>query len=150
MPTPPIVPLARLADSARLSPAARAAVLAEVVATRIEVALVQRRERDLRTILGGVRDESLRSAPPLAPPARDRVVERLAFAVAQVVSRLPGDGMCLSQSLVLSRLLARRGIVSVLVVGVRGTATDFAAHAWVEVDERPVLETGTHTRLASY
>jgi hypothetical protein len=43
------------------------------------------------------------------------------------------------RSLVLTGLLARRGIESKLIVAVR-PGSDFAAHAWVELDGRPLLE----------
>jgi hypothetical protein len=43
------------------------------------------------------------------------------------------------QSLVLSGLLARRGIDSRLVLAVR-PGESFAAHAWVEYDGQPLLE----------
>jgi hypothetical protein len=42
------------------------------------------------------------------------------------------------QSLVLTRLLARRGIETRLVIAVR-PGERFAAHAWIEHDEVPLL-----------
>ncbi len=54
---------------------------------------------------------------------------------------MPGDTRCLVRSLVLTRLLARRGIPAKLVIGARA-APDFLAHAWVEYDGDPVLSPG--------
>jgi hypothetical protein len=42
------------------------------------------------------------------------------------------------RSLVLTRLLARRGVPSTLIIGV-SAAPEFAAHAWVEHAGRPLL-----------
>jgi hypothetical protein len=54
---------------------------------------------------------------------------------------LPGDTRCLARSLVLTQLLARRGIPSRLVIGAR-PAPRFLAHAWVEHAGQPVLPIG--------
>jgi hypothetical protein len=61
-------------------------------------------------------------------------------AVVKVLHRLPADSRCLMQSLVLTGLLARRGVYAKVVIGVR-PAPSFAAHAWVEVDGQPLLPT---------
>lgn len=63
---------------------------------------------------------------------------RLGRAVVRTLRFLPGDTRCLRRSLVLLRLLARRGIGVRLVIGAR-TGPDFLAHAWVEYDGQPVL-----------
>ncbi len=63
---------------------------------------------------------------------------RLAWAVQRTLRVVPTDSRCLMQSLVLTRLLARRGISSSLVIGVR-PAGEFEAHAWVEYCERALL-----------
>lgn len=65
----------------------------------------------------------------------------LAGAVSRMLALLPGDARCLARSLVLTRLLARRGISARLVIGARATP-DFSAHAWVEYDGHPVLPPG--------
>ena len=44
-------------------------------------------------------------------------------------------------ALVVTRLLARRGVPSVFVLGV-SPGPGFAAHAWVECDGRPILAAG--------
>jgi hypothetical protein len=66
---------------------------------------------------------------------------RLGRAVARTLRLLPGDTRCLVRSLVLTRLLARRGIASTLVIGTR-TTPKFLAHAWVELEGTPLLDSG--------
>lgn len=68
---------------------------------------------------------------------------RIAWAVERVLGRVPGDVRCLVRSVALVGLLARRGVSSTLVIGVRAHG-EFAAHAWVEVGGRPLLPTGLH------
>jgi Transglutaminase-like superfamily len=63
---------------------------------------------------------------------------RLGRVVGRTLSKLPADSRCLVRSLVLSRLLARRGIPAKLVIGVRLEPT-FEAHAWVESGGIPLL-----------
>lgn len=63
---------------------------------------------------------------------------RLGRAVGRTLGALPADGRCLSQSLVLTRLLARRGVQTQLVIAVR-PGERLAAHAWVEHDGVPLL-----------
>ncbi len=86
---------------------------------------------------------ALRSEPPRAAVAAATVEEarRLGYAVARTLALMPGDTRCLARSLVLTRLLARRGIPAKLVIGARA-APDFLAHAWVEYDGQPVLSPG--------
>jgi hypothetical protein len=66
---------------------------------------------------------------------------RLGRAVSRTLALLPGDTRCLARSLVLTRLLARRGIPAKLVIGTR-SAPDFLAHAWVEHEGQPVISAG--------
>jgi hypothetical protein len=64
---------------------------------------------------------------------------RLASAARRTLDLIPADSRCLMRSLVVTRLLARRGIDTKFVLAV--TLDDgFGAHAWVEVDGKPVLE----------
>jgi Transglutaminase-like superfamily len=70
-----------------------------------------------------------------------RIGLRLGRAVTRVLAVLPYDPRCLGRSLVLTALLARRGIPATLVIGVR--PEPFAAHAWVEHDGRPLLQPAT-------
>jgi hypothetical protein len=65
----------------------------------------------------------------------------LGNAVRRTLAMVPGDTRCLTQALVLTRLLARRGIPAKLVIGARA-APSFSAHAWIEHAGQPVLWTG--------
>jgi hypothetical protein len=81
---------------------------------------------------------ALRGAAPQDEGADERrrlreqaIGVRLGRAVNRLLGGLPFDSRCLVQSLVLTRLLARRGIPSTFVIGVR-VKPEFLAHAWVE------------------
>ena len=74
-------------------------------------------------------------------PETERLASlRLGRAVVRVLRLLPADSRCLMRSLVMTGLLARRGVYAKVVIGVR-PAPRFAAHAWVEVDAVAVLPT---------
>jgi len=104
----------------------------EVLATYVEVRLHLRR-KSLPEAL-----KALRGVERLEETAGLQEAPRLARAVRRTLAVLPVDGRCLAQSLVLTRLLSRRGIASDLVIGVV-PGEDFAAHAWVEVEHVPLL-----------
>jgi hypothetical protein len=116
------------------------------LATEIVVAYVQAR-RALRRAPIAPTVAMLRSASPkpaaVAEPAERTLTEarRLGRAVTRTLSLLPGDTRCLVRSLVLTRLLSRRGIPATLVIGARSTP-EFLAHAWVECAGQPVLAHG--------
>jgi hypothetical protein len=76
--------------------------------------------------------------PPLSARAAARVAERARRVLRFTLRREP---TCLALSLVVARLLRRRGTEARLVIGVTG-AEDFTAHAWVEVDDQAVLPSG--------
>jgi len=94
------------------------------------------RGRELRDVVAVLR----RGAPEdgVDSPAVRRVAYRLASAVQRTLGPLPIDSRCLMRSLVLARMLARRGIGATVVIGVR-VAPDFGAHAWVEYGGRALL-----------
>lgn len=71
---------------------------------------------------------------------------RIGRAVSRTLRLLPTDSRCLIQSLVVSRLLARRSIPGTIVIGVSKTS-EFKAHAWVEHGGEPILPAGQYTRL---
>jgi Transglutaminase-like superfamily len=100
-----------------------------------------RARRELRQVPISEAVERLRSHDGV-PPREGRIALlealRLGRAVVRTLAFLPGDTRCLRRSLVLTQLLARRGISARLVIGAR-TAPDFLAHAWVEHDGVPVL-----------
>jgi len=62
-------------------------------------------------------------------------ISRLTMAAAQ---NLPLRTNCLEESLVLWWLLQRRGIAAELRIGARMESNRFEAHAWVELDGRPL------------
>jgi hypothetical protein len=83
--------------------------------------------------------EAVAAARDVRPGARitlpdselDGVGIRLGNAVQRTLRALPVDSRCLVTALVLTRMLARRGIDNTFVLGVR-SKPKFAAHAWVE------------------
>jgi Transglutaminase-like superfamily len=114
----------------------RVALAGEIVATYARVRWALRR-RDVRAVLGELR------SPSTATRSDDPVADgrRLGRAVQRTLAVLPTDSRCLMQSLVLTRLLARRGIDTRLVIAVR-PGERFAAHAWVEHGEAALLPAG--------
>ena len=119
-----------------MKPTARLALAGEILATYARVRWSLRRH-DLRTVLLGLRS-------PTAAPGVDQPVatgRRLGRAVGRTLALLPTDSRCLMQSLVLTKLLARRGIDTRLVIAVR-PGERFAAHAWVEHDDEALLPAG--------
>lgn len=83
-----------------------------------------------------------RATPVLPDGARDGL--RLAAAVVRTLEALPLDSRCLMRSLVLLTLLERRGTHVELVIAVQPTRRErLSAHAWVELEGRPLLEPGT-------
>jgi hypothetical protein len=88
-------------------------------------ALEQLRAHDGAVTLRG--NEARAAAIPLTRAAR------------RALDLIPADSRCLMRSLVLTRLLARRGIDTTFVIAVRVDG-GFGAHAWVELDDRPLLE----------
>jgi hypothetical protein len=112
------------------------------LAFEIVAAYVHARRALRRAPIGTVVAE-LRSGVPSAtqPPHPLHEARRLGRAVARLLAYVPGDTRCLVRSLVLTRLLANRGIEAKLVVGVQ-TEPEFFAHAWVEHHGHPVLNPG--------
>lgn len=138
--TPQVLDTAEtLAGTPRLPLRAKAQLIAEVVRTYWTARRLMRRE-DLPAALAQLRDAG-HDGPE--PDLRRALISgaRLSRAVTGTLRTLPVDSRCLMQSLVLSALLARRGIPGRLVIGVQpGEA--FGAHAWVEVHGRALLEPG--------
>lgn len=101
---------------------------------------------EVRDVVRRLRDWRPHEAQPPVAPRESGEAEyecglRLGRAVARTLRLLPTDGRCLMRSLVLTGLLARRGVSSTLVIGVL-PAPEFKAHAWVEHDGRPLLHPG--------
>lgn len=119
-----------------LGPGERARLGLEIVAA------YARASRELRRASIEEVVARLRAAGP-SPAAGPEAAEleearRLGRATVRTLRLLPGDTRCLRRSLVVLRLLARRGIAARLVIGAR-TGPDFLAHAWVEHGGEPVL-----------
>lgn len=135
------MPVTNVMTRTRLSPKAKLLLIREILAAYVRVRLWLRRA-DFRSVLVEARS----TEPVYSFDAADRdatvAAARLGRAVALTLTFLPTDTRCLTRSLVLTTLLARRGISSSLVIGVR-TEPRFAAHAWVERDGYPLLATTT-------
>lgn len=121
-------------------PGKRLRLAFEIVVAYLEVRSALRR-RPIAEVLS-----ALRAQTDGAKTARDvGLAEREARALGRAVNRalavLPGDTRCLTQSLVLVRLLASRDVPVKLVIGSRVTPS-FLAHAWVEYRDRPVSYAG--------
>jgi hypothetical protein len=131
-----------IAADERLPVTTKAALVAEILVTYTQARWMLKR-RGLREAL-----EDLRGHPravncqPLRAASRElRAARRLGHVVTRTLSPLPSDTRCLMRSLVLTRVLARRGIESRLVIGVH-PGERFAAHAWLEHDGAALLPTG--------
>jgi hypothetical protein len=123
--------------------AAKAALAIEILATYVRARWLLLR-CDLPATLG-----RLRSGEDTARPTTyDFTAVRLSHAVTRILSALPMDAKCLVRSLVLTAVLARRGIASTVVIGVR-PGDGFAAHAWVETGGRAILPHEGFARLHS-
>jgi len=122
----------------RLSPTARVRLAIEILAAYAQSRRALSRA-PIADVVAGLRSRS----PSAATPAAQSLAEahRLGRAVTRLLSHVPGDTRCLVRSLVLTRLLASRGIQAKLVIGAR-TTPEFIAHAWVEHDGEPVLDPG--------
>jgi hypothetical protein len=112
----------------------------EIVAAYLQ-ARRELRRAPIESVVAALRSEEA-SPPPLTPgPHALEEARRLGWIVARTLKLMPGDTRCLARSLVLTRLLARRGVPAKLVIGARG-GPGFLAHAWVECDGQPVLSPG--------
>jgi hypothetical protein len=122
----------------RLSHAARARLAGEVLAAYFQSRRALRRD-SIEVAVASLRSRSAPSSPPTAESLGEAL--RLGRAVGRLLWYIPGDTRCLARSLVLTRLLADRGIQSKLVIGA-ATSPKFLAHAWVEHNGSPVLDPG--------
>ena len=128
----------------RRSTREKTSLLIEITSTYVQVRWLLAREGLRQTV------DRLRGARPAesGPVTREQqiVAVRLGFVVAKVLDPLPFDSRCLTRSLVLTAMLARRGIPSAVVIGVQ-PEPEFAAHAWVEADGVAVLPPGRYGRV---
>ncbi len=111
----------------------KAALVIEILVVYVRVRWLMWR-RDLPAAVA-----RLRGSGPLATDHRRQAIgHRLGHAVERTLRFVPFDSRCLARSLVLLRMLARRGISSTLVIGVE-VDPSFSAHAWVESGGRALL-----------
>ena len=128
----------RIPRPERLSPAGKLALSAEILVVYAKACWALRR-RSLPDVASAIRLAADSAHGWDEDPSGTGV--RLGAAVTRLLGVLPRDPRCLRKSLVLTELLARRGIAATLVIGVR--ADPFAAHAWVEQEGRPLLPPAT-------
>jgi hypothetical protein len=72
-----------------------------------------------------------------------RIAEEIGWAVGVAAKRVPWDGRCLAQALAATGMIRRRGLEGTVSFGAGhegGGATDFGAHAWLQVG--PCIVTG--------
>ena len=129
----PVVPRSNV----RMTSSERARVASEILATYVLVRWWLIR-LDFHTTVEAAR--GVRTSLQAHEDATSAAL-RLGIAVDRTLRRMPLDTRCLVRSLVLTRLLARRGIGSTFVIGVRAKP-EFAAHAWLERDGVALLPTG--------
>ena len=120
----------------RLPLGQRARLTAEILSTYAHVRWVMRDDDAERAV---ARLRRARTTRPRDPAGEDRFLAawRLAYAAGRVLSPLPTDSRCLFRSLTVMCMLDRRGIEQTVVIAVR--PQPFSAHAWVEVEGKPVL-----------
>lgn len=115
----------------------KAALAAEIVVTYLRVRILLRKH-ELPVVLERLRaDQSDDSAYADGLAAKAAAI-RLGRAISRTLRLVPGDSRCLVRSLVLTSLLARRGVGVTFVIGV-APGPDFRAHAWVESDGLALL-----------
>jgi len=121
-----------------VSPLLRARLAGEIIWAYVQVRRGLRR-KNLPAVLSDLRAVApTGGGRPLGGSSFDG--GRLGHAVVRTLEPLPFDSRCLMRSLVLLRVLSRRGVSGELVVAVRPEERDrLGAHAWVEVDGTPLL-----------
>jgi hypothetical protein len=116
----------------------KALLAIEVLGTYVSVRF-RMRELDLVEAIARMRaTDPVVERPVEEAVAARRTGIRLGHVVVKTLSVLPTDSRCLMRSLTLTRVLARRGIDTTLVIGVR-TEPEFGAHAWIEHQGVPLL-----------
>lgn len=92
--------------------------------------------RDLADELGGLMTPGTPAASPAAlSPDQARTVSGIGWAIRTAAPWMPFRARCLQQAIAARAMLARRGIGSVLHLGVgdkKGCGTKLIAHAWLD------------------
>ncbi len=122
----------------RLTLGERMRLAAEIVAAYRQARREMRRA-PIASVVAAMRSGA--ESSPLRTAGAFEEATRLGWVVTRTLRLIPGDTRCLARSLVLTRLLARRGVATKLVIGARATP-EFLAHAWVEHEGQPVLSAG--------
>jgi len=102
----------------------------------VELALLRRVSLDTLVARLARADRTDRGGPETIDVGR---AARLVDAVAACYPNIT----CLKKSLILLRLLRKRGIPAELRLGVRKVDDDFRSHAWIECAGRTLLDGGT-------
>jgi transglutaminase superfamily protein len=130
----------------RLGPVQRMALGSEIVRAYLLVRRLSARQ-PLPAVVAALRAAPAGPALVLPEPHIDGV--RLGRAVMRALVLTPGGTRCLMRSLVLLRLLARRGVTDgELIIAVQPGPAVLDAHAWIELESRALLPPGDgHERL---
>lgn len=112
---------------------------ADIVRSTCELAIANQKLRrsrpsDLRLLAGAQH----RTEPAALSTKQTAILERIAYIIPAMGSRVPWKSDCLVQALAAHRWLARAGIVSDVCIGARNDQSGFEAHAWLRVGERIV------------
>ena len=109
-------------------------VVVDCLRATIELARANRRFRKLPPgqLVDHVRRPNRESAVDANRPLDTRLVERVAYAIPAVASRVPWRSDCMVQAMAAQYWLGRYGIASTMTIGVRKDAPEgFGAHAWL-------------------
>ncbi len=122
----------------RLTGRARGRLVVEILIAYRQVRRDMKHHRLPETV------DRLRRAPtsprPRPLPDPHSQGRRLGHVVTRTLALVPARTACLTRSLVLLRLLAARGVSASLVIAAAPSETKpLDAHAWVELDGRPLL-----------
>lgn len=105
----------------------------------VTLALVEARLRLFSLKRQGLRDlvpaagPTLVERPPGGGQAERQAALDVGWAVTRIASYFPSSVMCMAQALAARAMLRRRGIGSIMRVGVgRSQTAPFEAHAWLE------------------
>lgn len=121
----------------RLSPTRKLLLSSEILVLYCRVRLHLLRD-DFPSALAALREAGREAGSPPESAVTYMRAARLAQAVQRTLGLVPADARCLMQSLVLTAVLARRGIDTKLLIGVQ-PGNEFRAHAWVEYCGRALL-----------
>lgn len=111
---------------------------AEIVVAYLRVRRIMERE-PIDAVVGRLKSPTRPAIEPSTPALAE--AQRLAGAVNATISRLPFENRCLVRSLVLLRMLDRRGYRAEFVLSAYSD-DEFGAHAWIEWEHVPLLEPG--------